>query len=87
MSVYCLDRLPEPAQEFHETADRVGQFGGSIQYRQVDVQNAKELDNVVASIASERRRLDGLIAAAGVQYISNALDYPPEKITEVGAPT
>jgi len=82
--VYCLDRLPKPAQEFYETADRVGQFGGSIQYRQVDVSDSHALDNTVAAIAAEHQRIDGLVAAAGVQYISDALDYPPEKITEVG---
>lgn len=81
--VYCLDRLPKPAQEFHETADRVEQFGGSIQYRQVDVSDSYALDDVVAAIAAEHKRLDGLIAAAGIQYISDALEYPPERITEV----
>lgn len=27
--------------------------------------------------------MDGLIAAAGVQNVTPALDYPPDKITEV----
>lgn len=76
--VYCLDRLPRPALEFHETADRVNQFG-----RQVDVSDSRDLDNIIAAIAAERKRIDGLIAAACVQYIPDALVYPPEKITEV----
>lgn len=81
--VYCVDRLAEPAREFYETKERVGQFGGSIHYRQVDVQDADGLDASVGEIAAEHQRLDGLIAAAGVQFVSPALEYPPDKITEV----
>jgi hypothetical protein len=81
--VYCVDRLAEPAPEFYETKKRVGQFGGSIHYRQVDVQDAAGLDASVAEIAQQHQRLDGLVAAAGVQYVSPALEYPSEKIGEV----
>jgi len=83
VSVYCVDRLPEPAPEYYETEKRVGQFGGSIHYRQVDVQDAAGLDASVAEIAQQHQRLDGLIAAAGVQHVSSALEYPSEKIGEV----
>jgi NAD(P)-dependent dehydrogenase (short-subunit alcohol dehydrogenase family) len=81
--VYCVDRLDEPSPDFFETEKRVGQFGGSIHYRQVDVQNAVGLDDSIAEIAAKHQRLDGLIAAAGVQYVSSALEYPSEKIGEV----
>lgn len=81
--MYCVDRLPEPAHEYYETKERVGQFGGSIHYRQVDVQDAAGLDASVGEIAAQYQRLDGLIAAAGVQFVSPALEYPPDKITEV----
>lgn len=83
-TVYCVDRLPEPADEFYETRKRVSQFGvGSLQYRKVDVQDATSLNSTISEIAAERQRLDGLIAAAGIQYVSPALEYPPERITEV----
>jgi NADP-dependent 3-hydroxy acid dehydrogenase YdfG len=72
LSVYCVDRLSEPAPEFFETENR-----------QVDVQDATGLDASVAEIAKQHQRLDGLIAAAGVQYVSPALDYPSDKIGEV----
>jgi NADP-dependent 3-hydroxy acid dehydrogenase YdfG len=49
----------------------------------VDVQDANDLENVIAGIASEHERMDGLIAAAGVQNVTPALEYPPEKIGEV----
>ena len=46
--------------------------------------DAENLDKVISEIASEHSRMDGLIAAAGVQNVMPALDYPPDKITEVG---
>jgi len=81
--VYCVDRLAEPSPDFFETQERVGQFGGSIHYRQVDVQDAAGLDASIAEIAARHQRLDGLIAAAGVQHVSSAVDYPSEKIGEM----
>lgn len=85
--VYCLDRLPEPAEEFYETRDRLAKhYGGSLHYQRVHVQNAAELDDIIANIASQHSRMDGLIAAAGVQKVVPALEYPPEAITEVCTP-
>ena len=42
-----------------------------------------DLDNVISEIAAKYGRMDGLIAAAGVQNVTPALEYPPHKITEV----
>jgi NAD(P)-dependent dehydrogenase (short-subunit alcohol dehydrogenase family) len=82
--VYCLDRLEKPSDEFFQSQSELAKkFEGSIHYKQVDVQDAKDLDKVVGEIASEHSRMDGLIAAAGVQNVTPALDYPPEKIGEV----
>lgn len=58
-------------------------FNGIIDYRRVDVTDPVGLDNVIAEVASKHSRLDGLIAGAGVQNVTPALDYPPEKIGEV----
>lgn len=81
--VYCLDRLPAPAEDFYEAQDRVDHYGGSLHYRQVDVQHAVELDAVISDIAAKHSRMDGLVAAAGVQYVCPALEYPPEKVMEM----
>jgi NAD(P)-dependent dehydrogenase (short-subunit alcohol dehydrogenase family) len=35
------------------------------------------MDSLIASIAAERHRLDGVVAAAGIQQVTPALDYPP----------
>lgn len=56
---------------------------GSLHYRQADVASAENLDSVVAEIAAKHQRMDGLVAAAGVQFVKPALEYPPEKIDEV----
>ncbi|KAK5169601.1 uncharacterized protein LTR77_005578 [Saxophila tyrrhenica] len=83
-NVYCLDRLPAPTEEYYQTQGCVaGKFEGSLHYRQVDVQDASNLDSVIEDIASKYGRMDGLIAAAGVQNVTPALEYPPHKITEM----
>ena len=82
--VYCLDRLSSPVEEFHDTQDRVAKlYGGTLTYDHVDVRDAADLDAVISRIADENGGLNGLIAAAGVQNVVPALDYPPEKIDEM----
>lgn len=82
--MYCLDRADKPKDEFYETKERLAHhFEGSLHYRQVDVQHASEINEVVAEIAERHSRLDGLIAAAAIQNVAWAIDYPPEKISEV----
>lgn len=49
----------------------------------MDVRDTDRLEGIVESIASQHSRLDGLIAAAGVQHISPALDYPPHEIMKM----
>ena len=58
-------------------------FGGSLYYDRVDVTDAGDVDAVIERIARENSRLDGLIAAAGVQKVTPALEYPPEAIMEM----
>lgn len=51
-----------------------------MDYHQVDVTDASKLDSVVSKIADKHGRLDGLAAAAGIQYVKPALEYPPEEV-------
>ncbi|EMC92858.1 hypothetical protein BAUCODRAFT_125817 [Baudoinia panamericana UAMH 10762] len=79
--VYCLDRQSEPSKSFLDTKERLAhRFEGTLHYRKVDVQYAAEVDDVVSAIAKEHSRLDGLIAAAGIQYVKPALEYPPNEV-------
>ena len=41
------------------------------------------LDELIASIASENGRLDGVVAAAGVQQVTPALDYGPDDVARM----
>ena len=70
--------------EFHHCKDRLAQlYGGTLNYDRVDVRDASDLDHVIARIADENGRLDGLVAAAGIQKVTPALDYPPEAINDM----
>ena len=61
--VHVLDRVPEPDTVFLESAERMKRhFGGELVYHQADVSDENGLEKVVADIAAERQRLDGLIA-------------------------
>jgi len=77
--VHCLDLLPQPDKTWAAAQSRVlPEFGGSLHYHQVDVTDQPALDATVASIAEDRQRLDGLIAAAGKQMVKNSVDHKTE---------
>lgn len=54
-----------------------------MRYDKVDVRDPADLDRVITGIAEENQGLHGLIAAAGVQKVTPALEYPPEDINEM----
>lgn len=61
--VHCLDRLPKPDEEFEEAKSRIkNEHGGGLEYHQVDVTQNDALEKLIANIADEKQRLDGLIA-------------------------
>ncbi|KAF2709610.1 NAD(P)-binding protein [Pleomassaria siparia CBS 279.74] len=78
-TVYALDRLPEPSPEFHIIAERASkELGTSLSYREIDVRDVDKLNAIVEEIGSKHGRLDGLIAAAGIQQETTALEYTAE---------
>lgn len=82
--MYCIDRLQKPDNEFVEAQNRaIPDFGGSLHYRQMDVRDEENVDQTIAKIASQENRLDGLIAAAGVNRTTSALEHSPPLIDEV----
>ena len=60
-----------------------GDFGGSLHYSRMDVRDVESLNSTISRIAAEDSRLDGLIAAAGVQQIKPATEYTLDEISEV----
>lgn len=51
------------------------ELGSELTYHRVDVRDEKNLHDLVRQIADERGRLDGLVAAAGIQQETPALEY------------
>ncbi|KAI1379455.1 NAD(P)-binding protein [Hypoxylon crocopeplum] len=77
--VYCLDREAEADEHWAEARNRVvPEWGGSLHYRQQDVLDTNHLDKTITAIADENSRLDGVIAAAGIQQITPAVEYSHE---------
>ena len=75
-TVYALDRLPEPSPDFYRVQRRAAEeLGNTFHYRQIDVRDVEGLNKIVAEIGDDRGRLDGLIAAAGIQQETTALEY------------
>lgn len=75
-TVYALDRQPKPSPAFYRVQKRAAEeLGNTFYYRQVDVRDSEGLNKVVEDIGDKHGRLDGLIAAAGIQQETTALDY------------
>ncbi|GAQ08028.1 D-arabinitol 2-dehydrogenase [ribulose-forming] [Aspergillus lentulus] len=74
--VYGLDRLEEPSSEFFEIQKRAKEeLGTELHYRRIDVRDTELLTSTVEQIANVEGRMDGLIAAAGIQQETSALEY------------
>lgn len=83
LSVHAIDRLPSPANDpssgFSKVAKRAEEeLGTSLTYHQSDVRNVPELNRIFEGIADTTGRLDGLIAAAGINQETPALEYTAE---------
>ena len=75
-TVYALDRLPAPSPDFYRVQKRAAEeLGNTLHYRQTDVRDVDRLNKVIGEVGDERGRLDGLIAAAGIQQEMTALEY------------
>lgn len=82
--VYCLDRADHPDKGWQEAQKRVvPEWGGSLHYRKQNVQDAEGLDKLITAIADENQGLDGVIAAAGIQHISPAIEYQPDEVAHM----
>lgn len=75
-TVYALDRLEEPSEDFYRVQKRAAEeLGTTLHYRQIDVRDVPGLNGVVKSISDAQGKIDGLIAAAGIQQETSALEY------------
>lgn len=80
--VHVFDRqAPPPAgSKYDAVAKRaVGELETTLTYHQLDVRlGAGDINRVTQEIADEHGRIDGLIAAAGIQQETPALEYTAE---------
>ncbi|PWY89029.1 oxidoreductase [Aspergillus heteromorphus CBS 117.55] len=81
--VYCLDRLTTPHPDFLAAQEHSQTHGGSLSYHQIDVRDESSVNSLFAHIASQHQRLDGLIAAAGVNHLQSALSHTQTALNEV----
>jgi NADP-dependent 3-hydroxy acid dehydrogenase YdfG len=51
------------------------ELGTTLHYRQIDVRDVPQLNEIVADISTKEGRMDGLLAAAGIQQETTALEY------------
>lgn len=54
---------------------RIPSLGNTLHYRQIDVRDVPQLNEIVRNISETHGHLDGLVAAAGIQQETSALDY------------
>ncbi|KAF7597275.1 hypothetical protein BBP40_008117 [Aspergillus hancockii] len=74
--VYALDRLDEPSPGFYGIQKRAKEeLGTEMHYRRIDVRDTELLNDAIELIANVEGRLDGLVAAAGIQQETPALEY------------
>lgn len=78
--VYALDRLERPDPDFARVQQRAAdELGTSLEFLRLDVRDNISLNATVERIADENGgRLDGLLACAGIQQETSALDYTME---------
>lgn len=78
--VYCFDRNEQPDNEFHKANEQLQQEpgAGQLHYRRVDITQPEEIETTFESIAGDKQRLDGMIAAAGINQVTPALDCSVE---------
>jgi NAD(P)-dependent dehydrogenase (short-subunit alcohol dehydrogenase family) len=82
--VYALDRLETPHPDFIKAQGKAeNEYGGTLEYIRIDVRNNTEVNNTFAAIAAQHERLDGLIAAAGINHLSSALEHSQQALDDV----
>ena len=86
ITVYALDRvstegLPQDYYRLKERGEK--ELGVLLDYRKVDVRNPGELGEIVEAIANKHGRLDGMIAAAGINRVISSFEHQVSDFDEV----
>ena len=79
-TVYALDRLESPSDEFTRVQHKAESLGTSLTYVRVDVTDDAGLKATISRIAKTHNGINGLIAAAGVQHELPALQFTAQQV-------
>lgn len=80
-TVYALDRKSEPSPDFERIQKRAAEeLGTTLYYKQIDVREVEGLNRIIEQIGDQHGRLDGLLAAAGIQQEVPALEYTAKDV-------
>ncbi|KAL2204029.1 NAD(P)-binding protein [Sarocladium strictum] len=84
-TVHTIDRLPtpenDPKSEYFAVSQRAKhELNSKLYYHESDVRDVPGLNKIVEEIATKEGRLDGLIAAAGINHETSALEYSGEEV-------
>jgi NAD(P)-dependent dehydrogenase (short-subunit alcohol dehydrogenase family) len=71
--VCVFDRLPTPDPHFEEVKTKYP--NQRLEYKHVDATKTYEVKAAFKEVADWNNRLDGLVAAAGIQHEAPALEY------------
>jgi len=71
--VFVFDRLLTPDPKFEELRKKYPDQ--HLEYKPVDVTKTEGLKEIFKEVADWKGRLDGLVAAAGIQHEAPALEY------------
>lgn len=85
-TVYALDRVPPEylPEDFYSLKERgEKELGTLLDYRKVDVRNPSELGEIIEAIANKHGRMDGLVAAAGINRVVSAFEHTIADFDEV----
>ncbi|KAF4499069.1 D-arabinitol 2-dehydrogenase [Fusarium agapanthi] len=75
--------VEDQKSNFSQVSDRGRELGTSLQYHQVDVRDVPGLNRIFEDIANGAGRLDGLIAAAGINHETPTVDYSMEETEQM----
>lgn len=82
-----LIKIETPSPDFAVVQKRAKEeLGTELHYRRIDVRDVEGLNKVVEAIGDKHGRLDGLIAAAGIQQETSALEYTAKGIDPLQSP-
>lgn len=83
--VVCLDILPTPdPAEWKRAEQTASKYGGKVEYRQLDITNEEAVRQTFTALYEKGKTpITAVFAAAGIQQMLKAVDYPAKDFRRV----